>query len=85
MEGRERKIDGRSFLLDVLAAIVAYSPGPFGGARVAMAMRPLLSELGCLPVSHITLLADPINLLHEDGTPKGEGHNREVEMLAGTE
>ncbi|QUS36990.1 NADPH-dependent oxidoreductase [Falsirhodobacter algicola] len=33
------------------SAIVTYSAGQWGGARAAMAMRPFLSELGCLPVS----------------------------------
>jgi len=35
------------------SAIVSYSSGQFGGVRAAMALRPFLSELGCLPVSRI--------------------------------
>jgi hypothetical protein len=31
--------------------IVTYSAGQWGGARAAVAMRPFLSELGCLPGS----------------------------------
>ena len=31
------------------SAVVTYSPGQAGGARVAMALRPFLSELGCEP------------------------------------
>lgn len=31
--------------------IVTYSAGQWGGTRAAVAMRPFLSELGCLPVS----------------------------------
>lgn len=51
------------------SATVCYSPGPSGGARVAMALRPFLSELGCLPVSKLTLLPEPAALLRDDGAP----------------
>ena len=33
------------------SAIVSYSAGQWGGTRAAHALRPTLSELGCLPVS----------------------------------
>ncbi|KAJ1459169.1 NADPH-dependent FMN reductase-like protein [Pelagophyceae sp. CCMP2097] len=33
------------------SAIVSYSGGQWGGVRAAHALRPTLSELGCLPVS----------------------------------
>jgi chromate reductase len=33
------------------SAIVSYSQGQWGGTRAAAALRPILSELGCLPVS----------------------------------
>ena len=33
------------------SAIVSYSAGQWGGTRAAHALRPILSELGCLPVS----------------------------------
>jgi len=56
------------------SATVCYSPGPFGGARVAMALRPFLSELGCLPVSKLTLFPEPGNLFQEDGVPKDPSH-----------
>lgn len=35
------------------SAIVTYSVGALGGIRAAMAARPFLSELGCLPVSKL--------------------------------
>ena len=35
------------------SAILTYSPGPWGGMRCAMALRPMLSELGCTPVSRV--------------------------------
>ena len=56
------------------SATVCYSPGPSGGARVAMALRPFLSELGCLPVSKLALLSDPASLLQPDGTPADPAH-----------
>ena len=33
------------------SAICTYSQGQWGGARAAVTLRPILSELGCLPVS----------------------------------
>lgn len=33
------------------SAIVSYSAGQWGGTRAAHSLRPVLSELGCLPVS----------------------------------
>lgn len=33
------------------SAIVSYSAGQWGGTRAALGLRPILSELGCLPVS----------------------------------
>jgi len=51
------------------SAIVSYSAGQWGGTRAAIALRPILSELGCLPVSamiHIPVAQDV--LLDEDGT-----------------
>lgn len=49
------------------SAIVCYSSGTFGGARAAVALRPFLSELGCLPVSKLTLLPNPPALLKVSG------------------
>merc|ERR1712159_650825 len=52
------------------SAIVTYSPSPWGGMRAAMALRPLLSELGCLPVSKLAGFPTASDLFNEDGTPK---------------
>ena len=49
------------------SAVVTYSPGQAGGARVAMALRPFLSELGCLPVSKTVNFSEPAKLLTEEG------------------
>ena len=48
---------------------MTYSAGPFGGARAAMALRPMLSELGCLPVSKLCCLPTANELFGADGTP----------------
>ena len=47
---------------------MTYSPGPFGGARAAVALRPFLSELGCLPVSKLACFPSPDSIFAEDGT-----------------
>jgi NAD(P)H-dependent FMN reductase len=56
------------------SAIVTYSPGPFGGTRAAMALRPFLSELGCLPVSKLACFPSPTDLFEENGVPKDPEH-----------
>ena len=42
-----------------------------GGARCAVALRPFLSELGCLPVSKQVVIPDANGQLDEEGTPQG--------------
>jgi chromate reductase len=64
------------------SAIVCYSPGPFGGARAAVALRPFLSELGCLPVSKLTLLSNPAGYLEPDGTVKDPTHGMLLQLPA---
>lgn len=49
--------------------IVTYSAGQWGGARAAIAMRPFLSELGCLPVSAMIHVPQAQTVFHEDGSP----------------
>mmetsp|Transcript_47488 Transcript_47488/g.74201 ORF Transcript_47488/g.74201 Transcript_47488/m.74201 type:complete len:229 (+) Transcript_47488:60-746(+) len=56
------------------SAVVTYSVGPWGGGRAAMAARPMLSELGCLPVSKLTCFPTVSEIFNEDGTPKDESH-----------
>lgn len=53
------------------SAIVTYSAGQWGGARAAMAMRPFLSELGCLPVSAMIHIPKAQEVLAEDGSFAG--------------
>ena len=54
------------------SVIVTYSIGEFGGMRAAMALRPFLSELGCLPVSAIAAFPKAQTTLDEDGKPLDE-------------
>lgn len=50
------------------SAIVSYSAGQWGGTRAAIALRPVLSELGCLPVSAMIHLPIAHEVLSEDGS-----------------
>lgn len=53
------------------AAIVSYSAGQWGGTRAAQALRPVLSELGCIPVSAMVHVPAAQEKLGEDGSPLG--------------
>ena len=53
-----------------VSAIVTYSAGPWGGMRAAMALRPILSELGCLPISKLTGIPNAGDMFNADGTSK---------------
>ena len=64
------------------SAIVCYSPGPFGGARAAMELRPFLSELGCIPATKLTLLSNPAGYLGPDGTVKDPAHGMLLQLPA---
>lgn len=62
------------------SAIVTYSAGQWGGTRAAVALRPILSELGCLPVSamiHIPMAGD---VLDENGAVR-DGQERWEQYL----
>jgi len=50
------------------SAIVSYSAGQWGGTRAANALRPILSELGCLPVSAMVHVPNAKDAFSEDGT-----------------
>jgi len=64
------------------SAIVTYSMGPFGGARAAMMLQPLLHELGCLPVSKMTHLPEPASIFDDKGVPLDDKH-RMLNQLPG--
>mmetsp|Transcript_16986 Transcript_16986/g.28462 ORF Transcript_16986/g.28462 Transcript_16986/m.28462 type:complete len:255 (-) Transcript_16986:233-997(-) len=49
------------------SAIVSYSAGQWGGTRAAHALRPVLSELGCIPVSAMIHIPKAQQVFDEDG------------------
>lgn len=49
------------------SAIVSYSAGQWGGTRAALALRPILSELGCLPVSAMVHVPHAADVWDEQG------------------
>ena len=65
---------GCSLYANKVSASVTYSgfPSPAGGARCAVALRPFLSELGCLPVSKQIVIPGANAQLSEEGVPQGE-------------
>ena len=52
--------------------IVSYSAGQWGGTRAAIALRPFLSELGCLPVSQMIHFPRAPQVLDENGRLKDD-------------
>jgi len=54
------------------SAICTYSAGQWGGARAAVSMRPVLSELGCLPVSAMIHVPAAHEVFDEAGEPLTE-------------
>jgi chromate reductase, NAD(P)H dehydrogenase (quinone) len=55
------------------SAIVSYSAGQWGGTRAAIALRPILSELGCLAVSAMIHIPKAQEVFDEAGmATKGE-------------
>jgi NAD(P)H-dependent FMN reductase len=64
------------------AGIITYSPSPYGGARAAVALRPFLSELGCLSASKLACFSMVGDIFNEDGTVKDE-ESRQLKQLPG--
>lgn len=62
------------------SGLITYSVSPYGGARGAVALRPFLSELGCLPVSPMGCFSTVGEIFEQDGTPKDENH-RQLKQL----
>ena len=54
------------------SAIGSYSQGQWGGTRAAAALRPILSELGCLPVSAMVHVPKAHEQMDEAGATVGE-------------
>jgi chromate reductase, NAD(P)H dehydrogenase (quinone) len=53
-----------------VSGCVCYSMTPTGGPRVAQALRPYLSELGCLPVSKQVIFSNAYGLFDQKGVPR---------------
>lgn len=54
------------------SAIVTYSAGQWGGTRAAHSLRPILSELGCIPVSAMIHIPYAQNVFDDGGGVKGD-------------
>lgn len=59
------------------SAIVSYSAGQWGGTRAAHSLRPILSELGCIPVSAMVHVPFAQNVFDEDGGIQGGKEDEE--------
>ena len=53
-----------------VSGCICYSMTPTGGPRVAQALRPYLSELGCLPVSKQVIYSNAFQLFDQEGIPR---------------
>ena len=63
------------------SAIVSYSAGQWGGTRAAHSLRPILSELGCIPVSAMIHIPFAQTVFDKDG--KIQGEQAEIERWNG--
>jgi len=54
------------------SAIVSYSAGQWGGTRAAHSLRPILSELGCIPVSAMIHVPFAQTIFDQDGKVQGD-------------
>jgi len=54
------------------SAIISYSAGQWGGTRAAHSLRPVLSELGCLPVSAMIHIPTAKEVLDHNGEFLGD-------------
>lgn len=59
------------------SAIVSYSAGQWGGTRAAHSLRPVLSELGCLPVSAMMHIPKVKDHFGENGEVLGDEEEAE--------
>jgi NAD(P)H-dependent FMN reductase len=71
---------GGSYYAYKPSGMITYSVSPYGGSRTAVALRPFLSELGCLPVSAMACFSMVGDIFEQDGTVKDENH-RQLKQL----
>lgn len=57
------------------SGIISYTMGTRGGLGVCVAARPFLSELGCIPVKHMST----ISLVHKEVNEDGKTENKLIE------
>jgi len=50
-----------------ISGIIAYTMGPFGGCSAISAARPLLTEMGCLPVKNFVSISRGHHEVSEEG------------------
>ncbi len=53
-------------------SIITYSPGPWGGRHAAIALLPVVHELGAFAVHNMVGIAQPGQHIDENGEPIGE-------------
>ena len=63
------------------SAIVCYSAGSFGGVRAAMALRPMLAEMGMSSIPSIFPIPKVQDVFDEDGIAKDEKYNRRIQVF----
>eukprot|EP00929_Paragymnodinium_shiwhaense_P118635 TRINITY_DN9054_c0_g1_i1.p1 TRINITY_DN9054_c0_g1~~TRINITY_DN9054_c0_g1_i1.p1 ORF type:complete len:226 (-),score=54.20 TRINITY_DN9054_c0_g1_i1:71-748(-) len=76
---------GCSHYANKVSACVCYSgfSSAAGGARCAVALRPFLSELGCLPVSKQVIIPDANKVLDESGEWVGDHKEGAAKTMGG--
>lgn len=60
------------------SAIVCYSAGSFGGVRAAMALRPMLAELGTSSIPSIFPVPKVQDAFAADGTPRDQAYRERI-------
>ena len=74
ISGMMGHFSGGSYFSFKPSGMLTYSVSPYGGARGAVALRPFLSELGCIPVQAMGCFSMVGDMFEQDGTPKDENH-----------
>jgi len=63
------------------SAVVTYSIGPFGGVRVMVQWRAILSELGMPSIPSILPIPVIQNVFDEEGNPKDEKYHERTKKF----
>ena len=65
------------------SAMVCYSAGSFGGVRAAMALRPMLAELGMSSIPSVLPVPRVQEAFTEDGQPTDDGWRDRADRFLG--